>query len=203
MQRLSFLKLALCSALLATGLAANAQVTRIRFSHAGPETASQHQAALEFARLVKERSKGQLEVQVYPSSQLGNDSTTLGAVRGGTIDMMMAGSVNFAGLTPKMGALDLPFLFTGPAHAYKVLDGAVGIRETLPRIALVAIARPEYVPMRVTGIRSSFDRKLPSTNSSLPCRTIRRRRVTSSRMAGKRAVRTTHRKRPTTPPTTR
>jgi tripartite ATP-independent transporter DctP family solute receptor len=38
----------------------------------------------------------------------------------------MAGSVNFAGLTPKMGALDLPFLFTGPAHAYKVLDGAVG-----------------------------------------------------------------------------
>ena len=38
----------------------------------------------------------------------------------------MAGSVNFAGMTPQMGALDLPFLFRGPEHAYKVLDGNVG-----------------------------------------------------------------------------
>ena len=128
MQRHSFLKLAVCSALLATGLAANAQVTRIRFSHAGPETASQHQAALEFARLVKERSKGQLEVQVYPSSQLGNDSTTLGAVRGGTIDMMMAGSGNFSGLVSKFEVLDIPFLFRDPTHAYATVDGDVGQR---------------------------------------------------------------------------
>ena len=128
MQRLSFLKLALCSALLAAGLAAHAQVTKIRFSHAGPETASQHQAALEFARLVKERSKGQLEVQVYPSSQLGNDSTMLGAVRGGTIDMMMAGSGNFSGLVSKFEVLDIPFLFRDPAHAYATVDGEVGQR---------------------------------------------------------------------------
>ena len=126
MQRLSFLKLALCSALLATGLAAQAQVTKIRFAHAGPETASQHQAALEFARLVKERSKGMLEVLVYPSSQLGNDSTVLGAVRGGTIDMMMAGSGNFSGLSSKFEVLDIPFLFRNPAHAYQAVDGEVG-----------------------------------------------------------------------------
>ena len=126
MQRFSFLKLALCSALLATGLAAQAQVTKIRFAHAGPETASQHQAALEFARLVKERSKGMLEVQVYPSSQLGNDSTVLGAVRGGTIDMMMAGSGNFSGLSSKFEVLDIPFLFRNPAHAYQTVDGEVG-----------------------------------------------------------------------------
>jgi len=126
MQRLSFLKLALCSALLATGLAAHAQVTKIRFAHAGPERASQHQAALEFARLVKERSKGMLEVLVYPSSQLGNDSTVLGAVRGGTIDMMMAGSGNFSGLSSKFEVLDIPFLFRNPAHAYQAVDGEVG-----------------------------------------------------------------------------
>lgn len=126
MQRLSFLKLALCSALLAAGLAAHAQVTKIRFAHAGPETASQHQAALEFARLVKERSKGQLEVLVYPSGQLGNDSTVLGAVRGGTIDMMMAGSGNFSGLSSKFEVLDIPFLFRNPAHAYQTVDGEVG-----------------------------------------------------------------------------
>jgi TRAP-type transport system periplasmic protein len=128
MQRKTFL--GACAAGLAAAAAggfARAQApVKLRFSHAGPETSSQHIAALEFAKAVKERSKGALEVQVYPGSQLGNDATVIGGVRGGTIDLMMAGSVNFAGLTPKMGALDLPFLFRGPEHAYKVLDGAVG-----------------------------------------------------------------------------
>ncbi|HSV53411.1 MAG TPA: TRAP transporter substrate-binding protein [Burkholderiaceae bacterium] len=126
MKRLSFLKLTLTAALLSASLGAQAQATKVRFAHAGPETASQHLAALEFARLVKERSKGQLEVQVYPSSQLGNDSTVLGAVRGGTIDMMMAGSGNFSGLASRYEVLDIPFLFREPAHAYATVDGEVG-----------------------------------------------------------------------------
>ena len=125
MKRKTFLAALGASALLAATGTARAQ-TKLRFAHAGPETASQHLAALEFARLVKEQGRSQLEVQVYPSSQLGNDATVIGGVRGGTIDLMMAGSVNFAGLTPRIGALDLPFLFRGPEHAYKVLDGAIG-----------------------------------------------------------------------------
>ena len=168
MQRLSFLKLALCSALLATGLAAQAQVTKIRFAHAGPETASQHQAALEFARLVKERSKGMLEVQVYPSSQLGNDSTVLGAVRGGTIDMMMAGSGNFSGLSSKFEVLDIPFLFRNPAHAYQTVDGEVGqgLMKSLDAHGLTQLAfwevgfrsittknRPVRTPADVKGLK--------------------------------------------------
>ena len=126
MKRLSFLKLALSAALLSAAFATQAQTTRIRFAHAGPETASQHLAALEFAKLVKERSKGLLEVQVYPGSQLGNDSTVLGAVRGGTIDMMMAGSGNFSGLVSRYEVLDIPFLFRNPAHAYKTVDEEIG-----------------------------------------------------------------------------
>lgn len=105
---------------------ARAQATVLRLAHAGPETSSQHLAALELAKAVKEQSKGRLEVKVFPNGQLGNDGTVIGAVRGGSIDMMMAGSVNFAGLTPAIGVLDLPFLFNGGRHAYATLDGAVG-----------------------------------------------------------------------------
>lgn len=126
MNHRTFLKLALSAALLAAGLSAHAQTTKIRFAHAGPEATSQHQAALEFAKLVKERSGGKLEVQVFPGSQLGNDSTVIGAVRGGTIDMMMAGSGNFAGLNSKLDILDVPFLFRDQAHAYKTVDGDIG-----------------------------------------------------------------------------
>lgn len=129
MQLRHFLKLPLLCAALAAGLAAplTAQAqTRLRFAHAGPENSSQHAAALEFARLVKDRSQGKLEVQVFHSSQLGNDASVIGGVRGGSIDLMMAGSGNFSGLNSKYEVLDIPFLFNSPAHAYKTVDGAVG-----------------------------------------------------------------------------
>jgi tripartite ATP-independent transporter DctP family solute receptor len=125
MQRKTFLA-AIASAALLCAAGAQAQTTRLRLAHAGPESSSQHLAALELAKALKEKSHGQLELQIYPASQLGNDATVIGGVRGGTIDLMMAGSVNFAGLVPRIGALDLPFLFRGPEHAYKVLDGAIG-----------------------------------------------------------------------------
>ena len=117
-----------CAALAATlalPLAAQAQ-TKLRFAHAGPETSSQHLAALEFAKAVKERSQGKLEVQVFPGSQLGNDAAVIGGVRGGSIDMMMAGSGNFAGLNSRFEVLDIPFLFRDRDHAYKAVDQQVG-----------------------------------------------------------------------------
>lgn len=117
----------LCATLSAIGLPLAAQAqTKLRFAHAGPDTSSQHLAALEFAKAVKERSQGKLEVQVFPASQLGNDATVIGAVRGGSIDMMMAGSGNFAGLNSRFEVLDIPFLFRDRDHAYKAVDQQVG-----------------------------------------------------------------------------
>ena len=113
-------------ALALAGTARAQEPVRLRLAHAGAESDSQHLAALEFARRVKARSGGTLEVQVYPNSTLGNDNTVLAATRGGTVDLMMAGNPYFTGLVPKLNALDLPYLFTSAEQAYKVLDGAVG-----------------------------------------------------------------------------
>ncbi len=49
----------------------------------------------------------------------------ISGVRGGTIDMEMSGSNNFAGLSPVMNLLDVPFLFRDTARAHKTLDGKV------------------------------------------------------------------------------
>lgn len=108
---------------------------KLRFSHSGAESDSQHLAALEFAKNVKQRSQGRLEIQVYPNSALGNDGTALNGVRGGSIDMSMSGNPYFTGLVPKLNALDLPYQFSTAAQAYKVLDGQIGrglLEELLP-----------------------------------------------------------------------
>ena len=99
---------------------------KLRFGHAHPVTDSQHIAALEFARKVKERTQGGIEIQIFPNNQLGNDNTMISGVRGGTIDIEMSGNPYFTGIVSKLLVLDLPYLFDSPAHVAKVVDGTVG-----------------------------------------------------------------------------
>lgn len=99
---------------------------KLKFGHAHAESDSQHEAALEFARKVKERTGGAIEIQVFPNSSLGNDNSMIAAVRGGTIDIEASGNPFFTGLVSKLNALDLPYQFDTPQQAYKVLDGQVG-----------------------------------------------------------------------------
>ena len=99
---------------------------KLRFGHAHPVTDSQHVAALEFAKKVKERTQGGIEIQVFPSNQLGNDNTMIAGVRGGTIDIETSGNPFFTGIVPKLNVLDLPYLFDDATQVAKVLDGQIG-----------------------------------------------------------------------------
>ncbi len=111
-----------------TASAGSAQTApvKLRFGHAHPVTDSQHIAALEFAKKVKERTQGGIEIQVFPNNQLGNDNTMIAGVRGGTIDIETSGNPFFTGIVPKLNVLDLPYLFDDMKQVAKVLDGSIG-----------------------------------------------------------------------------
>jgi tripartite ATP-independent transporter DctP family solute receptor len=115
------------SALIASGLPVRAQSPiKLRLAHSGQEAETQHLAALEFSKLAKERSNGQLQIQVYGASALGNDNTAVAGTRGGTIDFVLSGNPYFTGIVPRLNVLDLPYIFASSEHAYKVLDGSIG-----------------------------------------------------------------------------
>lgn len=99
---------------------------KLRLAHSGAETETQHLAALEFAKQVKSRTNGAIEVQVYGSSTLGNDNTAIASVRGGTIDLTTSGTPYYTGMVGRMNVLDLPYMFASTEQAYKVLDGPIG-----------------------------------------------------------------------------
>lgn len=105
---------------------AQAQTLRLRMAHSGAEAETQHAAALEFAKQVKARTNGQIEIQVFPGSTLGNDNTAIAGVRGGTIDLATSGTPYYTGMVGRMNVLDLPYIFTSAEQAYKVLDGPIG-----------------------------------------------------------------------------
>lgn len=114
--------------LAATAGLATAQTApvKLRFGHTLPANDSQHLAALEFSKRVKERTQGGIEIQVFANSQLGNDSTLINSVRSGTIDIGATGNPFFTGLAPRLNVLDLPYQFTDAQQLYRVLDGPTG-----------------------------------------------------------------------------
>ena len=69
----------------------------LRFGYETSQTDSQHIAAKKFNDLLQERTKGELKLKLFPDSTLGNAQAMISGVRGGTIDMEMSGSNNFAG----------------------------------------------------------------------------------------------------------
>ncbi|VEI58585.1 TRAP-T family tripartite ATP-independent periplasmic transporter, binding protein [Pasteurella multocida] len=100
--------------------------TTLRFGYEAPRSDTQHAAAKKFNDLLKEKTKGEIKLSLFPDSTLGNAQTMISAVRGGTIDLEMSGSPNFSGLVPKLNVIDIPFIFQNREHAYAALDGEIG-----------------------------------------------------------------------------
>lgn len=82
--------------------------------------------ALEFARLIKEKSNGKIEIQVFPQSQLGGELQMAQALKTGTQDMMICSEPPLTTFVKEWGIFDLPFLFDSLDQANKVTQGQVG-----------------------------------------------------------------------------
>lgn len=98
----------------------------LRAGHTSKIDEPYHQGLLEFARIVAERSDGRVRVDVFPSSQLGNERMMIEGVLLGTLDIVVTANGSATGFVPLLGVLDLPFLFRDRQHMYDVLDGSVG-----------------------------------------------------------------------------
>ena len=83
-------------------------------------------AAEEFAKLVGEKTGGEVTVNIAGSEQLGNDVAMLTSLRTGALDLTANSQGAASGLVPELAALGLPFLFEDADAAFKVLEGPVG-----------------------------------------------------------------------------
>lgn len=83
--------------------------------------------AAEFARLVEAGTGGEILIKVFPGGQLGKgERELLEGMQIGTIDMAVTATGPVSNFCQNMGVVDLPFLFTSPEQADRVLDGPVG-----------------------------------------------------------------------------
>ena len=83
-------------------------------------------AAEAFAKMVQERTGGNVAIKVAGSEQLGNDVAMLTSLRTGVLDLTANSQGAASGLVPELSALGLPFLFADAEAASRVLNGPIG-----------------------------------------------------------------------------
>mgnify|MGYP000971037634 CR=1 FL=1 len=80
----------------------------------------------EFARLVEERTGGRIKIEVYHSSQLGQEKAVIEQVQFGAIDFTRVSISPLSAFAPAFDALQMPYLYSGEEHMWKVLNGPIG-----------------------------------------------------------------------------
>lgn len=108
MLRKSLLTVSL-SVLMMSSALADAKV--VKFSHVVAVDTPKGQMAVKLKELLDQRLKGKIELQVYPNSQLFNDSKVLEAMILGDVHLAAPSLSKFSKYTKKLQVYDLPFLF--------------------------------------------------------------------------------------------
>ncbi|MEW6263252.1 MAG: DctP family TRAP transporter solute-binding subunit [Thermodesulfobacteriota bacterium] len=100
----------------------------IKLAHVDPEDVfiSKKGAAVRaFKDIVEAETSGALEIQLFPAGQLGGERELIESAKTGTLQMCMVSGAIAGYFKPAM-VLDIPYLFSSGAVAWKVLDGQFG-----------------------------------------------------------------------------
>lgn len=121
----SVLALLIMATLIVSPGMAQAKVV-IKLGTGTPPTHPQDRGALFLADMVKQESKGEMEVQVHHSSALGGHRQLMEGMQLGTVQMYI-GALAFVGPFWKpISVLELPFLFKDLKHTWAVKHGPIG-----------------------------------------------------------------------------
>lgn len=98
----------------------------IRLAHALSTNHPVHLGMERMAKLVDEKSDGQVEIVIFPSQQLGSERETLELLQIGSIGMTKVSSAALENFVPELRVYSLPYLFKNDEHVLEVLNGEIG-----------------------------------------------------------------------------
>ena len=84
------------------------------------------QGADKFAELVKEKTEGKVEILVNAGGSWEMKNLSLNSLQFGGIDFARVSISTVAEYIPKLNVLQMPYLYTGADHMWKVLEGPIG-----------------------------------------------------------------------------
>ena len=119
----------------------SSEVIRLRLAENQPRDNPITIGMFRFADLVREKTGGTVEIEVFPDAMLGNETETIDQIHAGTLDFARVNTSALAATADAMALYTLPFIFISYDHKYRVLDGEIGRASmaTLERTNMVGL----------------------------------------------------------------
>lgn len=113
-----------------------------------------HEAADE----IRAKTKGKVDIKIFPNNQLGGDTDMLSQVRSGGIQFFTPSSLVIATLVPVAAINAVGFAFSDYGQVWKAMDGNVGayVRGAIDKVGLYAFEK-----MWDNGFRQVTSSKAP------------------------------------------
>ncbi len=145
------------AAIFAATTGASAQTITLRSTDIHPDGYPTIEAVKHMGKLLEERSKGRIKINVFHSAQLGQEKDTIEQTRFGVIDMNRINMAPFNNLIPATNVPSLPFIFRSVDHMRKVMDGPIGdnLLKEFEKHDLIGLAFYD------SGSRSFYNSKRP------------------------------------------
>ncbi|WP_319412615.1 TRAP transporter substrate-binding protein [uncultured Cohaesibacter sp.] len=112
------LSLALCAGVQAK--------TVIKLGHGTNEQFHMHRAMVKFKELVETGSNGEMEVELFPNSQMGPDREMIESVQSGILEMAVSPSALYSGWDPAFAIFELPYMYPSKQVALKTMKSETG-----------------------------------------------------------------------------
>jgi tripartite ATP-independent transporter DctP family solute receptor len=116
-------------AFVATGFAiGRARAAEFTYKYANnlPVAHPMNVRAQEASKKILEETGGRFELQVFPSSQLGSDTDTLGQIRSGAVDFFTLSGLILSTLVPAASINGVGFAFKDYDTVWTAMDGKLG-----------------------------------------------------------------------------
>jgi tripartite ATP-independent transporter DctP family solute receptor len=127
--------------------------TVLKAGHISPKTSPEGIAADRFAELVKEKTKGDVVIEMFPSEQLGQATAMIDSTILGNQDIYIGGNVEFERFSPGLKALGLNYAVTSETQFRRILKSPVWnelFDQPLDKVGLAVVASDwERGPYRV------------------------------------------------------
>lgn len=92
----------------------------LKFGMTAGTSSNEYKGAMFFAEKVKEKSKGEIEIKIFPDAQLGkNDLDMMGQLEGGVLDFTFAEMGRFSNFFPEAEVYTLPYMIKDFSHMQK------------------------------------------------------------------------------------
>lgn len=112
-----------------------------KYANNTPLTHPMNIRAKQAADAIRAETNGRLDIQIFPSSQLGSDTDTLSQLRSGGVEFFTLSGLILSTLVPPAALNGLGFAFPNYDTVWRAMDGDVGayVRAQIAKVNLVAM----------------------------------------------------------------